>query len=129
MVIRMRHTRAHTKNRRSHHGLKGPELVKCSNCNELHRPHHMCLACGFYNGRLVIDMQAKADKRDARMTAKKEAIAGQQQEAAEMEDENAPAPEQLEHMQESKAATMEKTAKNADAATAAQVKPKPQSSK
>ncbi len=85
MVIRMRHTRAHTKNRRSHHALTAPELVKCSNCSEPHRPHHMCQACGFYNGRLVIDMKAKSEKRDARMTAKKEAFAGQQ-DAAEAEE-------------------------------------------
>lgn len=87
MVIRMRHTRAHTKNRRSHHALTGPTLVACSNCTELHRPHHMCQACGFYNGRMVIDMQAKAGKREARMIAKKEAIAGQQ--TSEAEDETA----------------------------------------
>jgi hypothetical protein len=34
----------------------------------------MCLACGFYNGRIVIDMKAKAEARAARMTAKREAI-------------------------------------------------------
>jgi len=44
----------------------------------------MCQECGFYKGRLVIDMQAKKDSREARMTAKKEAIKGQQaDEAAE----------------------------------------------
>ena len=47
----------------------------------------MCQACGFYNGRMVIDMQAKAGKREARMIAKKEAIAGQQ--TSEAEDETA----------------------------------------
>ena len=38
----------------------------------------MCQACGFYKGRLVIDMQAKTEARTARITAKKEAIKGQQ---------------------------------------------------
>ena len=78
MVIRMRHTRAHTKNRRSHHGLTAPTLATCSNCGSHHRPHHMCQECGFYKGRLVIDMKAKSEARAARMTAKKEAIKGQQ---------------------------------------------------
>jgi len=81
MVIRMRHTRAHTKNRRSHHGLTAPTLATCSNCGSHHRPHHMCQDCGFYKGRVVIDMKAKAEKREARMTAKKEAIKGQQADA------------------------------------------------
>lgn len=102
-------------------------LVACSNCGEKHRPHHMCQACGFYNGRMVIDMKAKADKREARMTAKKEAIAGQQAEAAELaQDEAAPAPDQLENMAEANAATLEKKAKSADVAKAAQ---KPQTAK
>ena len=84
MVIRMRHTRAHTANRRSHHALKAPTLAVCSNCESHHRPHHMCQECGFYKGRLVIDMQAKKEARAARMSAKKEAIKGQQaDEAAE----------------------------------------------
>ena len=78
MVIRMRHTRAHTKNRRSHHGLTAPTLATCANCGSHHRPHHMCQECGFYKGRLVIDMKAKSEARAARMTAKKEAIKGQQ---------------------------------------------------
>ena len=78
MVIRMRHTRAHTANRRSHHALKAPTLATCTNCGSHHRPHHMCQDCGFYKGRVVIDMKAKAEKREARMTAKKEAIKGQQ---------------------------------------------------
>jgi large subunit ribosomal protein L32 len=74
MVIRMRHTRAHTANRRSHHALKAPTLAICGNCEAKQRPHHMCQECGFYKGRLVIDMKAKTDARSARMQAKKDAI-------------------------------------------------------
>ncbi|MCA9361136.1 50S ribosomal protein L32 [Candidatus Kaiserbacteria bacterium] len=74
MVIRMRHTRAHTKNRRSHHALSTPEMAVCSNCGAHHRPHHMCLACGFYNGKQVIDLAAKKAARAERMQAKKDQI-------------------------------------------------------
>lgn len=77
MVIRMRHTRSHTANRRSHHALKAPNLGVCKNCGEMHRPHHMCLNCGFYNGRVVIDLLAKKKDRAARMQAKREAIRGE----------------------------------------------------
>ncbi len=77
MVIRMRHTRSHTKNRRSHHALTAPEMTACKNCSGLHRPHHMCLHCGFYNGRQVMDLKSKKDAREARMQAKREAIKAQ----------------------------------------------------
>ncbi len=85
MVVRMRHTRSHTANRRSHHALKSPEMAVCKNCGAMHRPHHMCLACGFYNGRIVIDMKAKAEARAARMTAKREAIRAEAGQPAEAE--------------------------------------------
>jgi large subunit ribosomal protein L32 len=77
MVIRMRHTRSHTANRRSHHALKSPELAVCKNCGAQHRPHHMCLDCGFYNGKMILDLAAKKSEREARMSAKREAIKAQ----------------------------------------------------
>ena len=77
----MRHTRSHTANRRSHHALKNPALSNCANCGELHRPHHMCLNCGHYNGRQVMDLEAKRAQREARMQAKKERISADAAEA------------------------------------------------
>jgi large subunit ribosomal protein L32 len=77
MVIRMRHTRSHTANRRSHHALTAPNLAVCKNCGAHHRPHHMCQGCGFYKGRVVIDLLTKKKEREARMAAKKEAITGE----------------------------------------------------
>jgi large subunit ribosomal protein L32 len=82
MVNHMRHTRAHTANRRSHHALKTPMLAVCTNCGATHRPHHMCLECGFYKGRQVMDLKSQKDKRDARMQAKREAIRAQVASAA-----------------------------------------------
>ena len=74
MVIRMRHTRAHTANRRSHHALKAPTLSQCQNCEAKHRPHHMCLECGFYKGKMIVDMASKKKSREARLQAKREAM-------------------------------------------------------
>jgi hypothetical protein len=34
----------------------------------------MCLNCGYYNGRQVIDLETKRQEREARMQAKREAI-------------------------------------------------------
>ncbi len=84
MVIRMRHTRSHTANRRSHHALKAPNVALCKNCGSEHRPHHMCLNCGFYKGRVVIDLLEKKKSRDARLQAKREAIRGQAAPEAEV---------------------------------------------
>ena len=83
----MRHTRAHTKNRRSHHALKEPTLSKCSHCGADHRPHHMCLQCGYYNGRQVMDLESKKIKRDARIQSKREAINAQAESADSDESE------------------------------------------
>lgn len=75
MVVRMRHTRAHTANRRSHHALEAVSLTTCKNCGAMHKPHHMCTACGFYKGRIVLDMTAAKAARTSRMTARKDALA------------------------------------------------------
>ncbi len=82
MVIRMRHTRSHTGNRRSHHALQAPVLATCGNCGAKHRPHHMCLECGHYKGRMVVDLAAKKKAREARLVAKREAIQAQNPAAA-----------------------------------------------
>ena len=66
MVIRMRHTRAHTGNRRSHHALKSAAFSKCSHCGTLRPPHTVCVACGYYRGRKVLDVVKKVEKKQAR---------------------------------------------------------------
>jgi large subunit ribosomal protein L32 len=83
MVVRMRHTRGHTRNRRSHHALEAVALATCSNCGAQHRPHHMCLNCGYYKGRVVIDLLAKKQAREARMEVKRAAIRGEEVAPAE----------------------------------------------
>lgn len=62
MVVRMRHTRAHTANRRSHHALKAANLVGCTNCGAMKAPHTMCDACGFYRGKKIMNVKTKAKK-------------------------------------------------------------------
>ncbi|MDD6219505.1 MAG: 50S ribosomal protein L32 [Clostridia bacterium] len=38
--------------------MDAPELVKCSQCGELKRPHRICPECGYYNGKQVIKKDA-----------------------------------------------------------------------
>lgn len=55
MVVRMRHTRAHTRNRRSHHALHGARLSVEKGSGAVH-PRHKALLDGTpYKGRSVLD--------------------------------------------------------------------------
>lgn len=45
--------------RRSHDQLAAPQLAKCPKCGEPRLPHHVCPACGFYKGRLVVPKAAE----------------------------------------------------------------------
>jgi large subunit ribosomal protein L32 len=69
MVNRMRATRSHRNNRRSHHALQVVRLSKCVTCQALHQSHKICMNCGSYNGRKVIDLAAKVAKKAARAKA------------------------------------------------------------
>lgn len=70
MTVRMRHTRSHTANRRSHHALKEPRFYQCPDCNIPTIRHRACLSCGRYRGRVVIDVAAKLEKRQEKNKAK-----------------------------------------------------------
>jgi large subunit ribosomal protein L32 len=62
MAVPKKKTSQSRKNmRRSHHAL-GPNTVGvCKSCGEPAAPHHVCRACGSYNGRKVIESSATAE--------------------------------------------------------------------
>ena len=44
--------------RRAHDALRSSTRVECQNCGELKRPHHVCSACGYYDGREVVEPES-----------------------------------------------------------------------
>lgn len=48
--------------RRSHHALHLPQLTTCPKCYQLKRQHYVCEACGFYEGRQIIEIKEKKKK-------------------------------------------------------------------
>jgi large subunit ribosomal protein L32 len=57
-------TRAKRGMRRAHDALVAGNPNECSNCGELRRPHHVCGACGHYDGREVVALAEDIDLDD-----------------------------------------------------------------
>ena len=76
MSVRMRHTRAHTGNRRSHHALPEQALSRCPKCDAPFVRHTACMNCGTYRGKEVIDVAARAERVAARAKRKEAALKG-----------------------------------------------------
>src|SRR3989344_6554636 len=74
-VQTQRHTKGKRNRRRSHLALKKTFLAVCDKCDREVSPHHICAYCGYYNGREVIDVLAKLDKKDKKKRLKEEAAA------------------------------------------------------
>jgi large subunit ribosomal protein L32 len=43
--------------RRAHHQVKMPNLSVCPQCHEPVLPHHVCLKCGTYRGKTIIQTE------------------------------------------------------------------------
>jgi len=48
--------------RRSHIGLSSPPRDFCPQCHSPKLPHHVCLTCGSYAGREVIEIKSPKKK-------------------------------------------------------------------
>jgi large subunit ribosomal protein L32 len=46
-------------NRRSHLALQEVVAMQCSNCKKPLAAHTVCVACGYYKGKLVLPAKAK----------------------------------------------------------------------
>lgn len=62
MSVRMRHTRAHTNNRRSHHALTAAKGVTDKESGKRRLPHRLDEATGMYRGKQIAQPKAKTVK-------------------------------------------------------------------
>jgi len=63
-VPKRRRSKARKRTLKSLWKINVPELVKCSNCDELCYPHHVCTECGFYDGKEVIKVKVKEETQE-----------------------------------------------------------------
>ena len=70
MSVRMRHTKAHTRNRRSHHALAKPALTTEKDSEAVHLRHRVSPETGKYRGRQVIDVEKKLEKKESKRKAR-----------------------------------------------------------
>ncbi|MDT8855826.1 50S ribosomal protein L32 [Paracoccaceae bacterium Fryx2] len=60
-VPQNRVTKSKRNMRRAHDALVGSNPAECPNCGELKRPHHVCGACGHYDAREVVAVNAEVE--------------------------------------------------------------------
>lgn len=58
-VPKKRHSYTRKSNRRSHDFLVAKNVVSCSQCGSSALRHRVCPTCGYYRGKLIVDMSAK----------------------------------------------------------------------
>ncbi len=72
MVVRMRHTKSHSANRRSHHALTRRALATTAE-GTVHPRHRVLLEGGTYRGRTLIDRTSSRKAKVASAAKSKKA--------------------------------------------------------
>ena len=58
------HSKARGRRRRTHWKVTVSNLMECPKCKAPKMPHRICGVCGFYNGKLILDLEAKKAKKE-----------------------------------------------------------------
>ena len=62
-----KHSKARRDKSRTHWKLAVASITKCAQCAKPVLPHHVCVHCGYYRGRQVIQVRVKKkDKSSSR---------------------------------------------------------------
>jgi large subunit ribosomal protein L32 len=54
-----KHSRSRKLKKLAGKGLTKPNLVECPQCRHLKLPHRLCMFCGHYAGREVVEVEEK----------------------------------------------------------------------
>ncbi len=73
-VPKQRKTKSRRNQRRAHIFLKEPILFFCPKCKKPVLPHTVCLNCGHYKGREIIDVLRKLTKKERKQKEKEIAM-------------------------------------------------------
>ncbi|MBU1727472.1 MAG: 50S ribosomal protein L32 [Candidatus Omnitrophica bacterium] len=60
---KQRHSKARGRKRRTHWKIAKTSLAPCPQCKQPKLPHRVCGACGYYNGKQVIEIKVKEKKK------------------------------------------------------------------
>ena len=55
-------SKARGRSRRANWKLSQPGIVECKQCHQFKLAHRVCKHCGYYDGKMVIDVSAKDAK-------------------------------------------------------------------
>lgn len=55
-------SKARRNKRRANWKLAVPGMTRCKKCGAWIRPHYVCSDCGYYNGKQVVTVAAKAEE-------------------------------------------------------------------
>lgn len=58
-VPKRKKSKMRIRQRKAHHKAVPAQVKGCSNCGAPQQSHHVCTACGFYNGRQVVAVAVK----------------------------------------------------------------------
>jgi len=67
---KQKHTKSRRNRRRSHLSLKKKKIFSCPKCGEPVLPHRVCSFCGQYNGKEIIDVLARLEKKERKKKEK-----------------------------------------------------------
>lgn len=66
-----RHSKARKNKRRTHKHLSAPQLNKCPHCGAPKIAHRICLSCGYYDGKKILDVEKKKKKMEKKKQKQK----------------------------------------------------------